>query len=107
MQDPTAPIALALVPAVAEAIARLAKRAAWVKARPQRWRRVIVRSASIGAGVAVRFGLVALLGWLAWGPGLDATTGPQLLLVAAEGLVEALAPLGWYRWRKAKVSAAA
>lgn len=100
MVDPTAPIALVLVPLVADLAAFGTKAIPWVRARKPRVRRGIIRGASVAAGLAARFGLVALVGWLGWGPGLDAATGLWLLQLAAEGLVEVAGGFGLYRVRK-------
>lgn len=100
MVDPTAPVAVALVPLVAEVAARVTKAIPWVKARPRWVRAGLIRTASVAAGLAARFGLVVLVGLLGWGPGLGATTGPGLLLLAVEGLAEVAAGFGLYRIRK-------
>lgn len=101
MVDPTAPVALVLVPTVAEVAAHLTKAIPWVKARRRRVRAGIIRTTSVAAGLTARFGLVALAGHLGWGPGFDAATGLWLLQLVAEGLAEVAGGFGLYRARKA------
>lgn len=101
MVDPTAPVALVFVPTVAEVAARLTKAIPWVKARSRRTRQGLIRTASVAAGLAARFGLVALAGHLGWGPGWDAATGLWLLQLVAEGLAEVAGSFGLYKARKA------
>ena len=98
--DPTATIAAPLVVAASEVVARLVKRLPWLKGKPKKLRAVVIRTAAVGSGLAVRFACVWGFGKLGLGPGFDQATALTLAQLCVEGLLEACAPLGLYKLAK-------